>query len=325
PEARPSPRLAARARSWARRQLRFFVPPGQEESLARAMVLGDRGGLDERTSEAFRVSGTYHVLALSGAQVALVIGLLIAAARRLDASPAHLAVLGTVAAVAYAAFVGGDVPVVRAALMASVLLVGRALDLRADLANLLRLAPGFLLAYRPSTVWDVGFQLSFGATLALILLAPPLAEGLPRLPGRAEMVFCASLAAQAALFPLLALHFHRLAPAGLLLNMLAVPLASAVLLAGFGVLACAAVLPAPGGRVSCLVHHARRRSSGPGLVLPALGPRVRAPSGLAWAAWLAGLVLITRGRRGRGLAFAAPSFLLVAFLPAPRPVDGRLH
>src|SRR5262249_51832793 len=179
-----------------------------------------------------------------------------------------------------------------------------------------------LLVYRPSNVWDVGFQLSFGATLPLILIAPPLAEGLPRLPGRAEMVFCASLAAQAALFPLLALHFHRLAPAGLLLNMLAVPLASAVLLAGFGVLACAALLPAlapVAGQLTWLVAHALLRSSELGLVAPALDPRVPAPSGLAWAAWLAGLVLITRGRRGRGLAFVASSFLLVPFLPAPPP------
>src|SRR5215468_7807829 len=68
-ERQPSPSLAAEARAWSRQKLGLFVPAGQEESLARAMVLGDRGGLDDRTNEAFRASGTYHVLALSGAQV----------------------------------------------------------------------------------------------------------------------------------------------------------------------------------------------------------------------------------------------------------------
>jgi competence protein ComEC len=142
------------------------------------------------------------------------------------------------------------------------------------------------------------------------------------------VLFCASLAAQSALFPLLALHFHRLAPAGLLLNLLAVPLASGVLLAGFGVLASSALLPtlAPlAGRLAWLVAHLLLRSSELGLVAPALDPRVPAPSALAWAAWLAGIVFVARGQRGRGLGFVAASVRLVAMAPAQRPIDGRLH
>ncbi len=320
--------VTARVRSWARRALRRFIPAGQEQSLVRAMVLGDRAGLDERTAEAFRVSGTYHVLALSGAQVALVVGLLVGVARRWEASPTLQAALGAGAAVLYAIFVGGDVPVVRASLMAAVLLVGRALDLDADLANLLGLAAVVLLAHRPSNVTEVGFQLSFGATLGLLLLTPPLAAGLPHLPLGAERALCASLAAQVALLPLLALHFHRLAPAGLLLNLVAVPLASAVLLTGFGVLLCAAVLPAlgaPAGKVAWLAAHALLRSSELGLVSPSLDPRMPAPSWLAWCAHLSGLVLLARGRRARGLGLCLLAVVLIGIGPSPRGVDGRFH
>ncbi len=64
------------------------VPSGAEQALVRAMVLGDRAGLDEDTAEAFRIAGTYHVLALSGAQVALIAALLTALARRAIESPA---------------------------------------------------------------------------------------------------------------------------------------------------------------------------------------------------------------------------------------------
>ena len=62
------PGWIARSRGWARAALATHVPPGAEQGLVRAMVLGDRSGVDEQTAEAFRVAGTYHVLALSGAQ-----------------------------------------------------------------------------------------------------------------------------------------------------------------------------------------------------------------------------------------------------------------
>ncbi len=327
-EVAPEAGGMARARSWARRALARFVPPGQEESLVRAMVLGDRAGLDERTAEAFRVSGTYHVLALSGAQVALVAGLVVALVRRLRGSPALQAVLGGGVAALYAVFVGGDVPVVRASLMAIVLLGGRALDLDADLANLLGLAALVLLVHRPSNVTDVGFQLSFGATLGLVVLTPALAAGLPRLPLGTERAVAASLAAQVALVPLLALHFHRIAPAGIVLNLLAVPLSSAVLLAGLLVLACAGIasaLAALAGGVAWLAAHALLRSGELGLASPLLDPRMPAPSVLAWCVYGVGLTLLVRGRRARGLVAIAISSALILAGPGPRGIDGRLH
>ena len=76
-------RWASRARAWCRARLGASVLPGQEQAVVRAMVLGDRGGLDPQTSEEFRVAGTYHVLAISGAQVALVAALLVWLLRRL--------------------------------------------------------------------------------------------------------------------------------------------------------------------------------------------------------------------------------------------------
>jgi competence protein ComEC len=324
----PEAGVTARARSWARRALARFVPPGPEESIVRAMVLGDRAGLDEPTAEAFRVSGTYHVLALSGAQVALVAGLVVALARRFGAGPAVQALLGGGVAALYAVFVGGDVPVVRASLMAVVLLGGRALDLDADLANLLGLAALVLLVHRPSNVTDVGFQLSFGATLGLVLLTPALTAGVPRLPFGIERAIAASLAAQAALLPLLALHFHRIAPGGLVLNLLAVPLSSAVLLAGLLVLACAGVassLATLAGPIAWLAAHALLRSSEIGLVSPILDPRMPAPSALAWCVHAAALASLLRGRRGRGFVLLGIAAALVLLGPGPRGVDGRLH
>jgi competence protein ComEC len=166
--------LAARARRWSRAQLVAALPPGREQALVRAMVLGERTALDAETSETFRMAGTYHVLALSGAQVAMVAALLGWFLRVMGAAPVLRAVILSAALAFYCTFVGGDVPVLRATVMAAVVLVGRTLDLDGDAANLLGLAALLLLAQRPSSIGDIGFQLSFAATLGLVLLTPPV-------------------------------------------------------------------------------------------------------------------------------------------------------
>src|SRR6185295_8914309 len=133
-------RLAARGREAARAAFRRAMPAGTERGLVLAMVLGDRSEIDDATAEAFRASGTYHVLALSGAQVALVAALLAGGLRRLRAGPWTEAAVTTIAVAAYAVFVGGDVPIARAAVMAGAVLLGRALELDVNTANLLGLA-----------------------------------------------------------------------------------------------------------------------------------------------------------------------------------------
>jgi competence protein ComEC len=321
-------RAAARAREAARRAFARAMPPGTERGLVVAMVLGDRSQVDEPTAEAFRASGTYHVLALSGAQVALVAGLLVAALRRVGASPWAQASLTAASVAAYALLVGGDLPVVRAALMAAAVLAGRALELDTDASNLLGLAALVILADRPASVGDVGFQLSFGATLGILLLAGPVASGVPRLPLRVEAAVGASIAAQAVLAPLLAGTFHRLAPAAVLLNVAAVPLSGAVLLAGLGVLAAGAFsagLAERAGDVAWVAARALRLSGDLGPLGPWLDVRVAAPSLLALALHAGGLGLLHRGKRWAGLGVLLACHLALLAGPVARVDDGRLR
>jgi competence protein ComEC len=320
----------ARARSRVRGTLVRAILPGTERGLVLAMVLGDRSELDDATTDAFRASGTYHVLALSGAQVALVAALLVALLGRLGVSWWGRAVVTGTAMALYSLLVGGDVPVVRAVLMATAVLAGRALELDADSGNLLGLAALLLLVAHPATVTDVGFQLSFGATLGLLALVGPLTCGLPRLPLRVELVVAASVAAQAALGPVLALWFHRLSPAALVMNLAAVPLSGAVLLTGLAVFVGAAVgTPASVvtllGDVAWCAAHALRLSGDLGPLTTWLDLRVPPPSALAIAVHLSGLALLWRGRRGSGLGLLVASHVLIVLGPPPAPVDGRLH
>ena len=318
---------AARLRRHARAVFARFVLPGTEEGLVRAMVLGDRTGIDDATADAFRATGTYHVLALSGAQVALVAALLVGGLRWLGLGPPAQAAV-TVAAISfYALLVGGDVPIARAAVMASAVLLGRAFEFDADAANLLGLAALLLLAHRPSNVTDPGFQLSFAATLGILLLTPTLVAGLPRLPLRVELGVASSVAAQGVLLPFLAGHFHRAAPAAIVLNLLAVPLASSVLLLGLAVLGAAWIAPALAplaGDLAWALAHALRRSSDLGAWAVGLDWRVPAPSLLGLATYAAGVARLLQGRRTAGLALLVAAHAVPAVEPGA-PGDGRLR
>ena len=318
----------ARARQHARRAILAYVLPGPEQGLVRAMVIGDRTGVEPDTAEAFRIAGTYHVLALSGTQVALVAGIVLWLVSWFEVGPPVSGGLVSAALVFYAVFVGGDVPVARATVMAIVLLAGRALDVDADMANLLGLAAVLLVLYHPSWVGDVGFQLSFAATLGLLLLSAPFASRLPALRWHLERALAASLAAQAALVPLLLVHFHRLAVAALVLNLAAVPLSGAVLLAGFAVVAAApgpAVLASRLGDLAWISAHALLRSGEVVRLLPGLDVRYPTPPAWATALYLGGLLLLCAQRWFRaGLAVAAGGLLALVFAARPAPGDGRL-
>ncbi len=174
----------------------------------------------------------------------------------------------------------------------------------------------------------MGFQLSFGATLGILVLASPLTRGVPRLPLRVDLAVAASVAAQCSLAPVLATWFHRLAPAAVLLNIAAVPLSAAVLLAGLGVLLVAPFGDAVGqaaGDLAWVAARALRASGDLGALGPWLDLRVASPTFLALALYAAGLGALYRGRRGRGLALLAACHLALVVGRFPAQADGRLH
>lgn len=322
-----SRRLLASVRAAARRTLARFVGRGPEEGVVRAMLLGDRAGLDRDTLERFRASGTYHVLALSGAQVALVAALLSFGLRRLGIGPALAAPVVAASLFAYAAFVGADPPVVRAAVMASFLVLGRGLELDGEAANLLGFAAILLLSWRPSDVADPGFQLSFVATLGLVVLSAPIRSLLPRLPWRLDLALATSAAAQVALAPLLVAHFHRLAPAALALNLAAVPLSTAVLLLGAALAAVGPVAPALGPLLGALAFGAARALlwTSQCATWRVLDTRAPDPWPVALLVHGLGVVLLARGRARTGALLAAAGLALLGWGGPPPRGDGRLE
>jgi competence protein ComEC len=247
--SRGSPILAAifRLRSLLLRRLDAAMP-APEAALLKATILGDRSGLTPEMNQAFLDSGTYHILAISGLNVSLLAGTLFGLFRLLRASSRVAAAASILLVTLYAALAGASPSVIRAAVMADTYLLAVVLDRRADLLNSLALSALGLLWWNPRYLLDVGFQLTYLATLGIVLLLPRCDRALAELPRLLRWLLesvVITLAATAMTLPVLAAAFNRLAPVGFLANIPIVPLSG--LITGLGTAAGAVILVVPEG------------------------------------------------------------------------------
>ncbi|HLF78830.1 MAG TPA: DNA internalization-related competence protein ComEC/Rec2 [Dehalococcoidia bacterium] len=219
--------------------------PEPESALARGILLGERASIPRDLTQDFNDAGISHLVAISGYNVMLVAGFAVAAlswvlGRR------QATVLAMALAMVFALFVGATPSVLRAAVMAQVVL-GASLAGRPNSARGAVLLTGAALtAWQPSLIDDVSFQLSFAATLGIVLIARPLEVRLRAvMPGAVGMLaepaavtIAASLAAQ----PIIAASFGRLSLVALPANLLALP--------AFPVIMLTSAMTALGGFVS---------------------------------------------------------------------------
>jgi competence protein ComEC len=321
---------AAAAVRWStRRAIARHVGRSSARSAAivTAILIGDRAGLDEQVQRRLQEAGTYHVIAISGGNIAILAGLLLAVARvaRLGHRASSSATIA--ALVAYAGIVGGGASVVRATLMAVAYLLARQWDHRGAPLNALAAAGAVILVATPLAVTDAGFWLTFGATLG-ILAGMALAG--PRLPRAGWLrapatLFGASLFAELALFPVAALVFARVTFAGLALNFVAIPLMSVAQIAGMAVLPLSAASEGAADVAGLVAHVGAAglvRSAELVDLAPWLTYRLPPPHWLSvagyyagWAAWVAARALNAsdpRGAAGRARARTASTALVAA-------------
>lgn len=295
-----------------------------------ALVIGDRTRVPGWTEKLYQRAGTFHVMAISGAHVGIVAWILFQGLRWLGwgQQPALLCLFFWLPC--YAGICGGRPSVVRASIMGLTLVSARLLSLETPVLNALALSALVLLCLNPLELFDPGFQLSFGATTTLILLAGPLERLLrPRL-GWLGAGLAVSIAAHVGVIPILAHSFHRLSPAALVANLVAMPLAAGVMVAGFATVALAPIpwcADALGG-LAALCVQGLTSSSRLAVALPGGSLRVP-PPGMLWLAMYAlalFFVLLARGRwRRAGACVLALLIVLLAARPsAPTPSYLRL-
>ena len=221
------------------------VLPEPEAGLAAGILIGLRDLVDRDLAAAFTTAGVSHVVAISGWNIAIVAAAVAAMAGRLGRR--RRSIVTVVAIVLYVAFAGGSPSVVRAALMAGVVLLARESGRAGRATAALGWAATLLLLSDPGLIGDAGFQLSSLATAGLIAWATPLTQwiatlGRGRVPGWLAESLGVSLAAQAATLPIILVAFGRLALLSPLVNLVVVPLVAPAMAAGIVALGAGALV-----------------------------------------------------------------------------------
>jgi competence protein ComEC len=282
-------------RDAARRRALATLAPERAGLLA-GMALGDTSLLPGDLERDFRAAGLTHLMAVSGANLAVVLGAGLWLAGIAGAGRRALAAVGVVLVVLLVVVTRWEPSVLRAGVMAGLVLFGVATGRGPGGRRALCLAVVVLLLADPALVGALGFQLSVAATAGVLWLGPPVARSLPeRIPERVGTAVGMTLGAQATALPALALVFGRVSLAGLPANLLGLPLAGGPML--LGVVAAATAPLAPwAATLAC-------RLADPFLVALIAVAR--------WAAGLPGGSVTLSGRARAGPAVAVLLVLLV--------------
>lgn len=229
------------------------VLDGDTRAIATALITGRRDAITPAVNDAMFVSGLGHILSISGYHMAVVAGVVFFVLRLMLALVPGLvttfpikkaaAAAALIAAGFYLLLSGAEVATQRSFLMTAVVLVAVMADRRAVTVRTLALAALAVLALAPEALVYPSFQMSFAATLALVVLVE---FGMPRLFAAADsslatraalwggrevaMLAAASLVAGLATMPYAAFHFHRLAPYGVVANLAAMPVVSGLVM-----------------------------------------------------------------------------------------------
>ena len=237
-------------------------------SVVNAILIGDRAGLDDEVTRRLQAAGTFHVIAISGGNVAMLTMVCFVMLRLVTRSQVFPIVTTIVIVILYGVVVGGEPSVTRAVVAAVIYLLLRLVGLNPRPVNLLAVVAVVCILMDPLAVIDVGAWLSFGATLGLIVVLPQLLRatrgseaadhgpsvGWARVWDWLRAAVLATVAAEILIMPVTAGVFARVGVAGLLLNFAAIPAMAVVQFAGLA--ACGlALVWIPAARVVADVAH----------------------------------------------------------------------
>jgi ComEC/Rec2-related protein len=239
--------LAASGDVLRRRLANGLAGHGTGRAVAAGVLLGDDGDLSDGVRNDFRASGLYHLLAVSGQNVAILAGAVLGLAWLLGLPRVAGHLLGLAAIGAYTLAVGPQPSVIRAAVAGALASVAFLAGVLRDRWHALVLGALVLLAWNPWNLLDPGFQLSFAAVVAIFVLAPRIErrlEGYP-LPRRTRLLVAVSSACSLATAPVSWIEFHRISLVAVPANLVADAAVAPLLVLA---LAAATLAPfAPGG------------------------------------------------------------------------------
>lgn len=198
---------------------------GPQQVLAQALALGGHySELGEDTMKDFSYTGLIHILSISGSHIALLLALVYGLGRCIKLRKRTCLIYGIIVACIYCGIVGGDAPILRATMMSILMCIAYIKGRLYQAKQALCICAILCLIYDPISLFDVSFQLSFGATYGLLIWGKVLYERIQWLPRwiKTPLVLCVS--AQLLILPLQLYYFHYISIASLLAACIVAPL-----------------------------------------------------------------------------------------------------
>jgi competence protein ComEC len=306
--------------------------PEPQAALLLGVVFGYRAALPPVLQQQMVASGLIHIVVISGLKVSLLARIIQQAVGRWARSAAPLIAAGAMAF--YALLAGASAAALRAAAMGIVVVIAGRLHRDSHVFVSLSLTAAVMLGLKPDLAGDVSFQLSFAGTIGIAAMTDAVAARLGWIPALLRDPFAATIAAEAATWPLMLANFHQLSLIGPVANALVLPLLPAVMVVGgAGALAGSQIALAgwpllqAAGMIASWYQH----------VIASLGSLPLAAITMPYfpARWLAAAMILNGGaliglrlrqffwRKKIWLALGAAGLATVALLLI-RP-DGRVH
>ncbi|MEQ9187943.1 MAG: ComEC/Rec2 family competence protein [Cryomorphaceae bacterium] len=214
----------------------------EERAVLAALLFGKKDGLDSEQTESFAQAGAMHVLAVSGLHVGIIywiVASLLKPLQRLKHGERYIAIVALVVLWGYAVITGLSASVTRAATMFTFVALSNWINRKSHILNTIVASAFFLLLFNPFLLRDVGFQLSYCAVIAIVLIQPKI-EGAwtPKsvVLRKVWSLSAVSIAAQVGTFPIALYYFHLFPNYFLLTNLVVIPLAMVILPAGIALL-----------------------------------------------------------------------------------------
>lgn len=234
--------------------------PSPEDSLLKGILLGDDSTISAKLADAYRLTGTSHIIAISGFNMSVLAGLVsLFFTRQFGRKRGALVTILLLGS--YSLLVGASASVVRAAFMGSYAVLGNSISRKGNTLNNLGVSAFLMVVLNPHLPWDLGFQFSVMATLGLSLFAGPLRARLEgwlgkRLEQKAAIsvsslvseTFLLTMIAQTLVLPLSIWHFREVSWLFLIANPLILPVQPAVMVLGLAAMS-AGLAWLPLGRV----------------------------------------------------------------------------
>ena len=231
--------------------------PEPQAGLLNGILLGNQNGIAPEIEDSFSKVGASHVVAISGFNMVILSGVVMALLKQAHLRERPAAAIGIFIIIVYTIIVGANAAVVRAAIMSAIVVIGSVIKRKTYIPASLAFVAILMSALNPTVLWDISFQLSFFATLGLTLFSDPLSKGFDR---RVARVFpkriatpisnylteplMVTLAVQITTLPLIVLYFGRLSLVLFAVNLLIIPVQAQLLI--LGVLSTLIAFVAPG-------------------------------------------------------------------------------